>query len=412
MGYFVCRDCEGRSPDGRYLLRAYFLENAGADVVFRDHPPKCHYQFINTTDNSILWERHQPDHEGPPCEMIVTDDAWSIVHTGSFEREIIAFSPSGQEVIRAFPFTYGFSFNAHPICAAPNRVFWHTQAINTTSYGPAWASSSLWSFPVAEGRRLFSWRTWMGDRLVFDLDQAIRISAGEQGDPVIAAAIVEAEIHAARALLSRLTPRIPEIQQWIHARISRNRSYSGPSFSPIEIDHLNAAIYTVALHKMRDCIPLLLQWEALDRPSYRDTTSILDQSTRRVAQHALRLLMVEPAGYAPMHFFDEQKNRIPAPECLPDRAARFRSLRKKMSFQDVLLLLGSPDFITYEAIENGDSYLWHQRCDYDFLTPDGLFTLAIQWKDLGNGSYRIQSIKQAPSTWPTSGERDWKILGR
>jgi hypothetical protein len=79
-----------------------------------------------------------------------------------------------------------------------------------------------------------------------------------------------------------------------------------------------------------------------------------------------------------------------------------------MNCQDILRLIGPPDFVDRYSVKNGRFYVWPERWEYDELNEDGWQTTTIKWEE-GLFKNTITQITSQHALWTTSADRIRKI---
>ncbi|AFE03792.1 hypothetical protein COCOR_00936 [Corallococcus coralloides DSM 2259] len=357
-----------------------------------------HYQLLEHVPGSVeprvVWERWQKDGELSPHEVLVSDGGWSVIRTHGFDPEVIAVSPSGQDVLRVcIP---GLKKEAEGDC-----LIWRPLHLMWTTAGTFWSGASWPYFLHDGGTDFFVWRTYWGQRLVLDLTHAALIP--EQEAPVhVMDATEQREVSV---LLSELTEHLNEVQAF----------FAGPDSShPIRPKALRAiaAIHLVGVHRIQACLPLLQEWESADLPiSTMSSTAfpgatIETQFFRPITQHSMRLLGTEPRGFAPYRFLGA---RCTVPESVPDRRERALALKQNMRARDVLLQMGNPDFVIKQSRDVDGDTLWTETWEYDFLVEGQWKTLQLVWEQRRSRS-RITHMEEIPAPWLQSDARVREFL--
>lgn len=417
-------DCQATSPNGHFSLEARsphngvitYRDGRSAEGEFeheyQEHQKDFRYRLIDNSDGRVLWERWQPRSEDSPHEVVVADDGWSVLRTHGFRPELIAVSPAGEEVVRVKITGGGLEHFTRPI-EVPTFA-WSPTHLEDSTAGLYWSQDSWPCFFQHDGRPHFAWRTYWGQRAVIDLGKAALRSELEQADPAILHAMTDVEKEGARRLLSELDPKIAEIRVLLSA--PRSEARMNHPLRP-RLLLVTAAVRLVGLYRLNDCLPFLRNWEAIDYPSHSTGSTAMPtwwlqtQYFRPIVHHALRLLDEEPAGWATYHFRNNNEERFPVLERIPNRHARIREITPALTCEDVLRLVGAPDHISRHPYEKGGFYVWPETWDYDSRIGDKWVTTSITWEELGRKASRITKIEESPSAWLVTDERLLQIRG-
>ncbi len=93
-------------------------------------------------------------------------------------------------------------------------------------------------------------------------------------------------------------------------------------------------------------------------------------------------------------------------ECIRNRRDRAGQVSSEMSAEDVLRLLGSPDFVKQPFYEDDTRRRWTEEIwEYDFLIGSKWVTWRLTWKER-----TIASIKEVDPYWLRSDEREQEYL--
>jgi hypothetical protein len=109
-------------------------------------------------------------------------------------------------------------------------------------------------------------------------------------------------------------------------------------------------------------------------------------------------------------FGGDGRDRFPMPERLPDGRERARCVREGMPAEDVLRLLGSPDFVRRRMHDPGTSR-WRSSEDweYDFREEGGWVTLRVTWEERDERGVMVAYGEVVPY-WVLSDERESEFL--
>ncbi|MGE6756644.1 hypothetical protein ACQKGO_01425 [Corallococcus interemptor] len=408
-------DLRETSPDGRFVLTARSPDNAtnshenGLTPSAKKLPfgrpafqGSFHYRLLEQVPESVeprvFWERWQKDGELSPHEVLVSDGGWSVIRTHGFDPEVVAVSPSGQDVLRVW--IPGLKQEAEGDC-----LIWRPLHAMWTTAGVFWSGASWPYFFHDGGTDFFVWRTHWGQRLVLDLTHAALVP--EQESPVdVMDATEQREVSV---LLSELTEQLEEVRAF----------FTDPDAPrPIRPKALRAlaAIHLAGVHRLQACLPLLQEWESVDLPWSTGSSlafpgaSLEAQRFRPLVQHTMRLLGTKPRGLAPYRFIDHHETWRSVPECLPDRRERARALKQNMRARDVLLQMGNPDSVGKESRRVDGDTLWTETWEYDFLVEGQWKTLRLVWAEKRRSRSRITHMEEVPAPWLQSDARVREFL--
>ncbi len=425
-------DCEAASPNGRYTLDARSPHNGTINhkdgrppsedeygFKYREHQSEFRYRLIdNIRCGSVIWERWQERDEDSPHEVVVSDEGWSILRTHGFKPEIVAVSPEGKDVIRVRiggpKEEDADEADADRSPQRGNSHVWRATHLQFTTAGCFWTAHSWRYFFTFNKVSYFVWRPFSGQRLVIDLTNAGLLGEVEEGGAALSLAMREAETQAACSLLSDLAVQTTEIQRLL-ADLEEDSDAETQHPLLERLRNATAAIHLAGAHRVARSVPFLRCLEEIDSASYEtsstamgDGWSVEAQYLRPILHHTLRLLNQEPQGYAPYHFTNDG-GRFPLPERVPDRRERADALNLTMDAEEVLRLLGAPDYVRKESHKAGKFYRWTEDWDYDFRVEDQWMTLRITWEE-DNRKGRIAHFEEAPSPWLHSVQRETDIL--
>lgn len=362
----------------------------------------------------VVWERWQPDREDSPVELVVSDDGWSIIRTHGFDPGLVAVAPDGRDVLRVRIIRHEGvpEENQFP----DERTFeWRLGHVMDSSAGLYWAGKSRRYFFTLDQRPCFSWRTRWGESLILDLARGMAYADGDAIPQDLAAAADAADREGVVTLLARVSSHWKEVQAWLRGKA--NRRLRNKSLLEA-IRQASSALELAGVYRLRECIPFLREWEAVDCPSMTMRSAAMNgdwsletQLFRPTVHHTLKLLGEEPQGYPTYHFvdFDEKdtKLRFPLPERLPDRRERVGQVFDLLAAEEVLRLLGSPDFIREWTINRGEpDYQPMEDWEYDFRDPSGWSTFRLRWaEDRANGGSRMVASEEVAPYWIETDDR-------
>lgn len=421
-------DCTATSDDGRLTLEARSPHNGtirhrngrkpSSDEFgfkYRQHQSEFRYQLLDA--GRVVWERWQDRREDSPHEVVVSDDGWAVIRTHGFQPEVIAVAPDGRDAVRV-RITGDGSEHRDPTPAGTPFVFdWAPAHLDFSTAGLYWAAHSWRGFLDCAGDPYFSWRPWWGQRLVLDLGRGVAFTDGPLPDR-LAAAVVESERAGVVGLLAGLSRRMDEVRALLSRRSGEEDEEPDPLL--VQVRMATAALHLAGVHRLRACVPYLREWESIDLPSASTGSEAMPgrwwlqaQYFRPVVHHALKLLGEEPVGYATYHFCvfadDWTATRFPTPERVADRRTRACGLNTAMSAEDVLQLVGSPDFIRRDSRQVGKFYQWSEDWEYDLRGGEGWTTLRLTWEEHLRAG-RMTAMEEVEPYWLDCNDREAEYL--
>lgn len=427
-------DLKATSPNGRFLLEARSPHNG--TILHRDGRPPTddeygfkygacqdcfRFRLIRLGDEAapgtdeprghVVWERWQSKEEDSPKGLTVSDDGWSILYPQHSRPEVIVMSPQGAEVLRVRLIDSEYDSAERWAESAANVYVWRTP-LSITSAGRYWRGDAEVYFMEGGESGYFVLRRSAGQRLIIDLARAVVQEEAELGRPTQGAAFREDESRWAHARLLEWTERLGDLEKPISEGKdgSQERSKAWATFlQAMRVDYF-IPFQLVAFYRLRECIPLLRRWEAVDAPGHASPTISLGlnwwiekQLFRPIVQLALRRMGEAPEGYSTFHFVNDWKERLPIPERIPDRRQAAAGVRCGMDAAKVLQLIGSPDDAYRRSLEidNDEVEAWREVWDYAFLKKDGGWTtLQLQWAPGGGEEHgRLERIAYTSPHW-------------
>jgi hypothetical protein len=386
------RDIVAVSPNGQYEVRAESPDNKAKDrnVAFQDN---FVYTFADKKSGKTLWTRKQKmatmtdrdlpsgtftsPEEASPARIYVSDAGWTVIWTGW--NELIAVDVKGKDRCLIKLLDQAFTKDEN-----------HKYVQQTTA-GPMWAQLSLWYFLDVGDRHLFVVRPWWGRSIPVDLVRGKIVEATAE----ISKAISAAERRFVLAELGKEVAAFKECKKPDEYR---------PQFDS------DTAAFLAGQLKIGEAGALLQQLEEVaycgcsaggglslggELEGQVDPHSYHQLGFRQTVQLSLRRLGKTPKPL-PVYFFDVRfkdydKNHLYVPKPLPaatPRHANVEKVEKGMKAEQVLALIGSPDYVGYDTWEY----------DMDAEKP---FTLILKWDPL----HVIGIEKQTPPRWQDASAR-------
>ena len=341
-------DISVKSPGSRYQVEAKSPDNApelpGVPKKRTAFQSKFVYTCTEVGTENVLWTRQQPENEGSPSSIFLTDDAWTVVLV---HDELICLDPEGQERGRVDildQFTQKERANY----------------VHHTTAGPMWAGKSLWYFVSAGHGHFFAIRPWWGGRIIIDVENGLPL----QGPDEFETACLKQERND---VLFELTQAVETRKEW----------ESKGDCPCVESAYLAGAL------KIKASVPLLKQLEDCEYSGRSSSSSQVRSiegrvnpfnhsvfSLRQAVQLSLRRLGETPRSYPATEFdieyddFDKHRKFVPPILTVP-RHENAKKVRLGMEPESVLSILGEPDFVD-------DSWEY----DMDSTPPS---TLVLSW---------------------------------
>ena len=434
-------DRTATSDDGRFTLDARSPHNGTIrhrdgrkpsddefGFKYRDHQSEFRYRLLDNSPRGtidrllhgagprVVWERWQSKREDSPHELVVSDDGWSVLRTHGFAPEIIAVAPDGTDALRV---CVGESDSGRaepaPDCA-PTEFYWGLDRLSFSTAGNYWSAHSWRDFFRWQGRPHLLWRTSWGQRLVLDLERAVAFTSAEVLPAGLAEAATDAERRGVLALLGGLAGQMDAVRGLLSRKADEG---SEPDPLLPRVQRASAALHLAGVHRLRECVPHLREWESLDVPSSSTGSTALPgrwlqrQYFRPVVHHALKLLGEEPVGLPAYHFCtytdDWKADRLQMPERLSDRRDRAARVSREMPAEEVLQLLGSPNFVRKRSRQVGRRYEWSEDWEYDHRAGSTWTTLRLTWEESRKRGH-LTAVETVEPYWLTSDEREAEYL--
>ncbi len=389
-------DISVESPSKRYKVEAKSPDN-NDKKEHKAFQASFVYTCWDTNAKKLLWTRNQPmgepqplgdgsaetyvlPKEASPVGIFVSDLGWTLIQTNW--DELIIVDLSGQDRGRIDLLSNALTKEEQ------------TKYVRQTTAGPVWAGYSLWYFLDVQEQHLFIIRPWWGRRVIVNLEagkiiqETEKISASASG-------------YERNYVLTELAKAVTTRKDW-------EKNGCCEAIRPV----FNASYFAGRL-QMKEAIPFL---EKLQESSVIDSSTwggpgLLDQfkdevnpfiystsTLRQVIHLSLRRLGTVPKPL-PIHQFDiqpedsEERHPYLPRTSLVTRDSNVDKVKQGMKAEQVLDLLGSPDFIHYNTWEY----------DIDSKLP---YTLIIKW-DIRNV---LDIRKKTPALWKDGFVRDEQLM--
>jgi hypothetical protein len=380
------------------------------EFEYRQHQNGFRYRLVDDRDN-VLWERWQGEDEDSPHELLVSDQGWSIVRTHGFAPEIIVVKPGGGDALN-IDLLGVENVNPRWGLSEPRRLhFWRLSRMGYSTAGSYWSENSWPHFFQVGDRPFFCWRAWWGQRLVIDLGASRIWTEPEALDPSIAEALAFSEIDGVRKLLDEFSKKFDEVRDFIDSGYDKSKRIPLMEKLPMVV----GALHLVGVHQIKECVPILREWESLDCPEHPNLTSSMEghwmghQHFRRIVQQVLRRLDEVPVGSSYYVVKEPRQAPLPFPGNVTDRYQKIRAIEDSMTADQILNTIGLPDFVDRWPNPDEKPVRWTEVWDYDFRLDQGWVTTRITWQAVRKKVW-ISAIVEAPSDWLNSDDREREIL--
>ncbi|QJE94925.1 hypothetical protein [Luteolibacter luteus] len=364
-------DQKAVSENGLYRIEARSPENRNARkrVAFAR---SFAYQLIETKSGKTLWNFQAGPHD-PSCSGLhVDNDGWTVIEDAW--GGLSFFSPKGEKTGRLDIIEKGMT-------ARERR-----DRIQHSTAGPMWEGFSLWYFLKIDGRRLFVIRPWWGRQIIADVTEGSWIDAGK---PVKEVCIAYERQWTTEALFQS----VETLDKW-------NNGCCAP-----EAHVATKAAFLAGKLGMVDAIPMLRKLQdsvyvgnsSSGTSNYEPAVGGIDPANwtqftmRQVVHQSLRRLGEAPLPYPCIQFGvkaaeGRTKRKLPPADSKQPRDENVASVQKGMKPEEVVRLIGAPDF------KEQDEWAY----DIDRPKP---FRLTLTWDKEG-----VTSIKRGIPGWKTE---DW-----
>lgn len=354
-------DLHVSSMSGRYRVDATSPDNAKEGYhPFQDD---FTYRCVDTKTGDDVWTRKQPESEGSPASIMVSDSGATIVNT-AYEN-IMVISPTGKV-------TRKIDFLNDALTDDENQNYVHQ-----TTAGPMWAGLSISYFFEHKSREYYAIRPWWGRRVIVDLKNG---EIQKTADKLSGACLAYEKEIVTKSLESKPKNDDEQFEQRL-------------------------AIYLAGVLKMKKTIPYLriaeestvigsstsggLSWGE-DFDNEVDPHSYETFSIRQIAQLSLRRIGEKPKPL-PCNSFEINEggeSKPFNPTLNRERHENVSNVKVGMSAKQILTLIGPPDYISYD------------KWSYD-MDADRPFTLTIKM-----GARKSTAIKRQKPIWLNGLGRD------
>ena len=403
-------DITVESPSKKFKIEAVSPDNAVAESRFGPSwQASFVYTFRNTEKNEVLWTRKQPMEtrkhlpgppghgktytipaEESPVSIFVSDAGWTVIQTDRDELIVVDIAGKDRGVLGLLK---------DGLTEKEKEEY----VVRSTG-GPRWKGCSLWYFLDTGEQPLFVVTPWWGRRIVLDLKSGRQIPE----TPDIAKQAVLCEKNFVLAELQRDAsaldwPRSREYKRDEHRAASR------------EYRRFMTAAYVAGRNKITEAIPMLeeLQYSSLAgissighlRKNFSGEVDPRAYSTfplRQVAHLSLRRLGKTPeqlpATQLRVRYGNVQSYPYVAKETDVPRAANAGKIKSGMTPEEVLDLIGEPDYVGLE-----DDGTWGYNMDAEIP-----FTLLVHW---GDERRAVRVEQKTPALWQNGLTHDRELMG-
>ncbi len=388
------RDITVESPSKRYKVEAKSPDNLPSG--WHRFQASFVYTCRDSTAGKLLWTRKQAmekpvplgdnsalmyrsPKEASPVDIFVSNTGWTVIRTGW--DELIAVDSAGHDRTRIKLLSEAFTEE-------------DDKYVHQTTAGPMWSGYSLWYFLDVDGQALFIVRPWWGRRVMVNLETGKLVQAS-------AAVFAGALAYERNYVLAELSKGVDNRPQW-------DNEEAGESVWPI----LNAS-YLAGRIQVKEAIPFLekLQDSPLSGSSTSGGLGWLERFDGEVNPHSYGTFTLRqvihlslrrlgkvpkplPLNQFDLQYEDRKKNRPYVPKPLSvAREANADKVKKGMKAEQVLDLLGAPDFVGYKTWEY----------DMDSSAP---FSLIVNW----DVRHVLDIQKKMPALWKEDFARDEQII--
>lgn len=376
------------SDNGRFTLEA---KPTKTDDILE---PTYRYQMYDggsgsTTDRKLLWVNTQEKREAPMCTAHLSDDGWTIIET-EFSPALVAYSPDGRRTLE--------------VGIGGGSPAWKPKSFCWTSAGAMWGRS--WQcFFTFEQSPYFACRASSGERLILDLSRGKAFVTETQAPKNVVSAAIDCEKKEVTQVLALLSQHMSDLSTKLIGQEHLNENPLSRAFGKV-----HDALRMVGVHRMKNCIPYLREWESMGQYSSGGGPSEIFGSyeanyRRSSAVHSLKILDEVPNGF-PLYSLATYGGALGLEEHVikgsgyHGRADKIKVFNTEMNAFEVILLLGSPDFIECASFTKE---IW----EYDYREGESWATLKISWEkdSYGHTKYVMTSFEVCKPYWLASEDR-------
>lgn len=391
------RDLEATSPNGRFRVEAKSPENVTGPWQ-RPFQSWFVYRLFEKGNTNALWSRQQLmeprgtlTREGPPVALYVNDDGWVAIRTADAlgaSCELLAVSPAGEDKLRV-------DILKTLVPGEDGSKFFDYVQISSAGY--QWGQACCRPYFVTlHGATHFCLSLWWGQRLLIDLSAGRTVAVTPEFEPELL------KVEKAFVLSTLEAARLWEYD--LDRKINPGLAKGSPGPS---VQEVIAALLMTANLKIDEAVPFVRKLESSPivlttsggSSPYEPPLGGIQPATfqnltvRQAAQLCLRRLGLRPSTHQTTRLYRNKTYWQPGDPLPFQREDRVQQLKLGMKPEEVMELMGAPDFIT------------HRGWEYD-LDGDSPATLVIRW---GAGGVE-GSENEAPPKWRNGVGRDRALV--
>lgn len=346
------------SPDGEWKVTAVSPDNAPRRDFFggpSGWQSRFVYSAFKDRGATLAWTRKQSEQEPPeysPLEVVVSNNGWAAIHT-AWDRMVFVDS-EGRNRGRV-----------DDLKDALPQADLERYGIDSTG-GLVWTPKSLWYFLPGDRQQLFVVRTWWGRRIVISPESGETIAQTDEID--------------------RLATKFEkERAMWLLGE------FYGDFAAEKNVPSILLGVHLAGALRLKEAIPVLRELEQSEYASQEILSpfTVRFLRARQNSRLALRRLGEATTLLPTYEFATPRQGEYlrPAPLTQPVETV-FPRVKKGMTVEEVLQLVGSPDYVLGDAWE----------FDTAGETPA---TLVIEWK-----ADRVWKTRKLPAKWQDGWTRD------
>ncbi len=392
----IYSDISAESPSNRYRVDAKSPDNSSKNG-HRAFQASFVYTCFDETTKQVLWTRSQAmgnpqkigkdstetyslPKEASPVGLFVSDAGWTVIWTGW--DQLIAVDLAGHDRCCIELLKEGFTDEER------------TKYVHDSTAGPMWSGYSLWYFLDVGDQHLFVVRPWWGRRVVLSLESGKLLDETQESSRSAAA-------YERHYVMTELAKGVETRKEWEKEECCGavwpilNASYLAgrlpvPEAAPF-LEQLQEVSYSGS--STSGGLGFGERFEGEVNPHSYETFTL-----RQVVQLSLRRLGKTPRPLAANQFYMEYevytKNHPYLPKAIAvPRAINAGNVKVSMRAEQVLGLLGGPDFVGYDTWEY----------DMDANPP---FSLIVKWD-----ARKVTDVKKkTPVLWKDGFVRDEQIV--
>lgn len=385
---------EARSPDNGTVNQRDGTPSDTSTFGYTYHQEQrgFRYQLIDHHSSAVIWERWQEIKESSPHELCVSNDGWVVIRLHGHDfASLIAVSLEGRD---AATVSIARSETSRHVAA---QAFIADSHVSETTAGLRWTAGATRYFFGRNNRPYFCYVTGWGRRIVLDLERG-RVASEPTLDSDLELACSAAE---QRMVIVQLAQVAEEYEDYDGIKLFGGSADKPPYWRrwPYLAGHIGLVIRNAcsdALPSLCALEPRSVQQGYTGCHALPNDHNVFKFGVRPLLNLAMRYLGQTPAGYACYGFFrsgytnshDGNGKRIllHVPECVHLRDEKIGSVSPGMNSQQVLEMIGAPDFMQHLSERIGQLYVWGEHWYYYIGTAGDLAELCITWRAGSNGT--------------------------